>query len=154
MSRTSEGNRPARPIPAHKAVVAHARSMRRVLAAIVATWDVRATVREVIEEIPRESAPLPGSLHIVGPDGQVTAPGEPYQWTELVYGNRKRRSDEYPQADSTYWAELWKAAVHLRDMADRLVSYAQREGRLAREHAHPANRAVVSHGTEAPHEKA
>jgi hypothetical protein len=148
MSRTSEDNRPARPTPPHKAVVAHARSMRRVLAAIVATWNVRATVREVVEQIPRESAPLPGSLHIIKPDGQVTRPGEAYQWTELVYGDRKRRPDEYPQADSTYWAELWKAAVHLRDMADRLAAYAQREGRLAREHAHPANRAVVSHPPE------
>jgi len=143
VSRTSTGNRPQTPIPPHKAVVAHARSMKRILAAIVATWDVRATISEVVEEIPRESAPLPSSIRIVK-DGRVSQRDEVHHWVEKVWADRKRRPDEYPQADATYWAELWKAAVHLRDMADRLASYAQREGRVARERAHPANRAVVS----------
>lgn len=122
--------------------------MKRVLAAIVTTWNVQAKVSEVVEEIPRESAPLPLSIRMVDGNGKVGAPGEVHHWVERVWADRPRRPDEYPQADASYWLELWKAAVHLRDMADRLASYAQREGRTARENAHPANRAVVSHAPE------
>ena len=134
MSGTSAGNRPKKPTAPHKAVIAHARSMKRVLAAIVTAWDVRATIREVVEEIPRESAPLPGGLRIAYPDGTMSEPGAPYQYIEKVYADRKRRADEYPQALSGNWDDLLRAATHLRDQADKLARYAQQQGRRTREY--------------------
>lgn len=139
MSGVSAGNKPDRPQPAHKTVVAFARDMRKLLAAVVTTWNVKATVHEVTQEIVHDSEPLPGSLHIVQPDGSVTRPGDSYQWVERTYTRRRRRPAEFPQADAHNWNDLWKLAVHMRDQADRLAVYAAQQGRLARQQAHPAN---------------
>lgn len=141
VSRTSEGNKPKRPLPPHQAVVRHLRNMRRVLAAAIPTWDVKATIDEVVEEIPRVSDPLPLAIQIVGPDGQPLAgPREPHHWVERVYAKRRRRPAEFPQAESANWDALWKLAVHMRDQSDRLAAYAAQQGKLARQRAHPTYR--------------
>lgn len=135
VSRVSE-NVPTKWVPPHKLVVTQARQMRKVLAAVVKTWNVRASVTEVIEEIPRQAAPLPPGLLVINEDGQVSQPGQPYQYMEQVFGTRPRHPDEYPQAEPAHWDDLYRAAVYLRDQADRLARYAQQEGRRTREHDH------------------
>lgn len=135
MSRVSV-NVPTKWVPPHKLVVAQAREMRKILAAVVKTWNVRASVTEVIEEIPRVAAPLPPGLLVVNGDGGVSQPGQPYQYVEQVFGTRPRHPDEYPQASSAHWDDLYRAATHLRDQADRLARYAQQEGRRTREYDH------------------
>lgn len=141
MSRTSVGNKPKRPLPPHQAVVRHLRDMRAALAKTIPTWDVKATIDEVVQEIPRVSEPLPLGLQIVGPDGQpLSGPGEPHHWIEKIWARRRRRPAEFPQAESANWDALWKLAVHMRDQADRLATYAAQQGKLARQQAHPTYR--------------
>lgn len=63
-------------------------------------------------------------------DVTATVPAEP----PAAPGTRRRRAvAEYPQSNPDTWMALWKAAVYLRDMADRIAIHAARQAQVSRQ---------------------